>query len=52
MSMVHINIVNPPVEAVISMTTASGLHKASINICIKIGCFLQAPRQGTEPFNS
>jgi hypothetical protein len=37
--MVGINIANTPVEAVTSMTTTLGLHKASINICIRIGCF-------------
>ena len=52
MSMVNIKIVNPPVEAVKSMTTISDLHKASINICIKIGYFLQVPRQGIKPFIS
>ena len=52
MLMINIKIVNPPVEVVTSMTTVLGLHKALMNICIKIGCFSRAPRQGTKPFIS
>ena len=50
MSMVHCKIVNLPVEAVTSMTTTLGLHKASMNIYIGIGCCSQADRQETNPY--